>query len=258
MSKTQNRVSLVLGLLLALVSMAHAFVASDVLAVITAGGRITVDSRFTAVDAISFARAGTSRVTVIGRGFKPADIRTVLAAGGGVVVDGTFPAQELMDIASLGRARVLVDPAGLSPEVLRHVVSSGASLLAGTGGNTLAEKMQTVQNGGQAALDASYSPRDIGNIIAIGRARVHVIGRGFKFGDLQLFTQMGAIVWVDVSTPSPEISTMASTGGGRIIVRSAGFTSAELVSFSRKGAHIVMGFDRDAQRASKFAELHGE
>ena len=257
MTKTHASVLTALALLLVLAPVAQGFTALEARQVVTAGGRLTVDNRFTPADVLTLVAAGGTRVTVLGRGFAPGDVRSFLAAGAALVIDGTMPSKDLLDVASIGRARVTVDPAGLAPDVLRRVVSAGANLMAGTGGNTFAEKMQTVQNGGQAAVDASYSVRDVSNIVAVGRVRVHVMGKGFKPGDLQLFAQMGAIVWVDVTTPSPEIMTLASTGASRIVVRSSGFKAAELIAFAQRGAQIVMAFDRDSTRAAKFDLLHG-
>lgn len=254
---------LVAALVLTLSSMASAFTAPEVRSIVQAGGRLTVDQRFSALEVSGFLSAGGQRVTVIARGFTPADVRGFLAQGALLVLDATMPSADLLDIASAGRTRVTVDPQGLAPDVLRRVVTAGANLLAGTGGATYKDKLATVTNGGQAGIDASFPIRDVTNLIAVGRVRVHVKAKGFGIGELQLFTQMGAIVWVDASTPAPEISGLASSGQGRIVVRSAGFTSAMLQSFAAKGAHIVIAFDdakagRDAVRAAKFDQLHGE
>lgn len=244
--------------LVVLAAPACAFSPAEVRTLLAAGSPMTVDRRFGVQDVMGFAGVGRDRLTIVCAGFPADQARKFLGAGSRIVVDGSIPAAELLQLAAIGRGRVIVSPGGVNQQVLAQMTAYGCPKLATDGGSTFADKMKSLQAGEQAVADSALSVRDVQQLIAVGRARMHVFAKGFTPVDIGSFVRAGAIVWVDSSLPSPEVLGLARAGGKRVIVRTNGFSLDALRSFAGAGAHIVFAFDaaREIARARNFEQLH--
>jgi hypothetical protein len=230
----------------------------DVKVVLGTNCPITVDKRFSGADIDTIIAAGRGRITVICSGFTAEDAKRFASKGAIIVVDASHGVNEVINLARAFRNRVRVDGATVSADTVKQAQAAGALILAGTGGSSASEKAQTINRGGQCVADSSLPVRDVMNLIAAGRNRVHVIATGFSTGDVRSFVQTGAIVWVDPSFKPEDVVSLARAGKDRLIVRAAGFPVEHLKSFGQAGAHVVFAFDRAKARASTFEQMFGK